>query len=238
MSALSTELMPAAERDRTAIIEDRRQIAALLGRVLHARSLLSLNLGEGELCSSLLLEVSPLRGCLLIDAPFPDIPLSTGTQVLVSGQLDGGRFIFRSTVEAPTMASGADLVQLRFPERVQYRERRGAFRIALPANTGLPLSQFTHDGMSFRGMLADLSRGGAATVVTGGRGAPGEELQCLLRLPGTTLQTRAEVRSRHERNGQLRLGLRMVDLTPAQDAMLSAEIATLQRMVLRGRRPH
>jgi len=136
------------------------------------------------------------------------------------------------------MASSNDLVQLRFPERVQYRERRGGFRIALPANTGLPLSQFAHDGMIFRGMLADLSRMGAATVVTGGRGAPGEELECLLRLPGTTLQTRAEVRSRQERNGQLRLGLRLVDLTPAQDAMLSAEIATLQRMVLRGRRPH
>jgi c-di-GMP-binding flagellar brake protein YcgR len=238
MSALATSMQSPAERDRTAVIEDRRQIAALLGRVLHARSLLSLGLGEGELCSSLLLEVSPLRGCLLIDAPFPEIPLAPGTQLLVSGQLDGGRFVFRSTVEAPTLASSSDLLQLRFPERVQYRERRGAFRITLPANAGLPASQFTHDGMVFRGMLADLSRGGAATVVTGGRGAPGEELECLLRLPGTTLQARAEVRSRHERSGQLRLGLRLVDLTPAQDAMLSAEIAALQRMVLRGRRPH
>ena len=238
MSALATHVQPTAERDRTAVIEDRRQIAALLGRVLHARSLLSLSLGEGEQCSSLLLEVSPLRGCLLIDAPFPDIPLSPGTPLLISGQLDGGRFVFRTSVEAPTLASSGDLLQLRFPERLQYRERRGAFRITLPANIALPASQFTHDGMIFRGMLADLSRSGAATVVTGRRGAPGEELQCVLRLPGTSLQTRAEVRSRHERQGQLRLGLRLVDLTPAQDAMLSTEIAALQRMVLRGRRPH
>ncbi|AXQ30412.1 hypothetical protein D0B54_17785 [Solimonas sp. K1W22B-7] len=238
MSTLSSVIAPAAERDRTAIIEERRQIAALLGRVLHARSLLSLGLGEGELCSSLLLEVAPLRGCLLIDAPFPEVPLSPGTQVLVSGQLDGGRFVFRSTVESPTQAVNNDLLQLRFPERVQYRERRGAFRIALPAQTALPPSQFTHDGVIFRGLLADLSRGGAATVVSGGRGSPGDELQCLLRLPGTSIQTRAEVRSRHERNGQLRLGLRLLDLTPQQDQMLSAEIASLQRMVLRGKRAH
>lgn len=239
MNTLAHVVSPAEERDRTAVIEDRRQIAALLGRVLHARSLLSLGLGEGELCSSLLLEVAPLRGCLLIDAPFPEVPLSPGTQVLVSGQLDGGRFVFRSTVEAPTMAVSDELLQLRFPERLQYRERRGNFRISLPAQTALPASQFSHDGLVFNGLIADLSRDGAGTLIPhNGRGAPGEELLCLLRLPGTSLQTRAEVRSRHERSGQLRLGLRLLDLTPQQDALLSAEIATLQRMVLRSKRPH
>src|SRR5438093_1051843 len=111
--------MPPEDRDpRNSIFTDRRQIAALLGRVLRARSLISVSLDHGDPHSSLLLEVAPLRGCLLLDVPVPAL---------------------------------------------------------------------------------------------------------------------LEVRSCEPQGSQTRLGLRLVDLTPAQDTLLSAEINALQRRSLRGR---
>ncbi|HSW12564.1 MAG TPA: PilZ domain-containing protein [Solimonas sp.] len=222
---------------RTALIEDRRQIAALLGRVLHARALLTLSAGTSDAYTSLLLEVAPLRGCLLLDAPFPEMTLLPRMSLLVSGRLDGGHFSFRTEIESSSLASNGDLLQLRFPQRLHYRERRDSFRLPLPALAQLPVSQFGDEAGVFHGLLADISRAGAGTLVQKDhRAGLGSELSCLLRLPNLSLQTRAEVRSRREQAGRLRLGLKLLNLSAAQDALLSSEINTLQRTAMRWQR--
>lgn len=229
--------MPPEDRDpRNSVFTDRRQIAVLLGRVLHARSLLSVSREPGEAHTSLLLDVAPLRGCLLLDAPVPPLIVSAGALLTVSGRLEGGRFAFRTSVEAPSLAADDGVLQLAFPERLHFRERRGSFRLPLTPQLALPPSDFSHDTHVFRARLADISRLGADAVVTNDPGtSEGTVLSCLLRLAGMSLPALAEVRSREPQGAQTRLGLRLVDLTPAQDTLLSAEINALQRRRLRNR---
>jgi len=220
----------------SAIIDSRRQIASLLGRILQARSLLSVGLPGKTARSSLLLEIAPMRGYLLIDEPFPPLPLSIGSGIAVSGKLDGGRFSFTTMVEAPDMSCSAGVLQLRLPERLLYRERRSDFRLGVPHQLRLLPSEFSHTDQLFRGRLTDLSRQGAGTLVNRQMQlASGTPLSCLLHLPSTSLRATAEVRSHSEQVGELRLGLRLLNLTPAEDALLSMEINALQRMALRAR---
>jgi len=219
-------------------IDNRRQIALLLGRILQSRSLLSVGAPGKPASSSLLLEVAPLRGYLLIDEPLPALPLPPGSPIAVSGRLDGGHFSFNTRVEAPDMSSrSSGALQLRLPEQLLYCERRGDFRLGLPPRLNLAPSEFVEDGQRFRGRLSDLSRQGAATLVS--RELPigtGASLSCLLHLPHTSLRASAEVCSLSEQLGQLRLGLRLLELSPADDALLSMEINALQRLALRSRR--
>ncbi len=221
----------------SSIIDNRRQIALLLGRILQSRSLLSVGAPGKPTRSSLLLEVAPLRGYLLIDEPVPALPLPPGSPIAVSGRLDGGHFSFSTRVEAPDMSSSSGALQLRLPEQLLYRERRGDFRLGLPQRLNLAPSEFVEDGQRFHGRLSDLSRQGAATLVSPAMpiGA-GASLSCLLHLPHASLRASAKVCSLSEQLGQLRLGLRLLELSPADDAMLSMEINALQRLALRSRR--
>jgi len=229
--------MSADDRDpRSNVLTERRQIAGLLGRVLRARPLLSIRFGDGEAHSSLLLEVAPLHGCLLLDAPFPTLLLHPGATVMVSGRLEGGHFAFSSVVESPTLSAEEGLLQLGFPERLQYRERRGSFRLAIPTQFALPLSDFSHARGRFRGSLADLSREGAGALLDSDPGTrEGSLVSCLLRLSASNLPAVAQVRSRRDDGARLRLGLQLLKLTSAQEALLSAELAALQRRSLRAR---
>jgi hypothetical protein len=220
----------------SSIVANRRQIALLLGRILQSRSLLSVGSPGKATRSSLLLELAPLRGYLLIDEPFPPLSLTPGSPIAVNGKLDGGHFSFTTLVEAPDMSSSGSVLQLRLPERLLYRERRGDFRLGLPPRLNLAPSEFVEDGQRFRGRLTDLSRQGAATLVHQQMAvAPGMPLSCLLHLPHTSLRATAEVRSLSAQLGQLRLGLRLLELSPADDALLSMEINALQRLALRAR---
>jgi len=231
--------MPITADGDAAVIDERRPIAALLGRILHARTLLTLTVGRVDVSTSLLLEVAPLQGYVLLDAPFPAISpalLAPQQSIRVSGHLENGHFWFRTTVDGSSLSSSGELLQLRFPEELHYRERRNGFRVSIPPLRQLPPSEFGSDDLRFRSPLADISRGGAGTVVGRDNPAqPGTELPCLLRLPNLNIEARAEVRSRRELAGRLRLGLRLIDLSPAQDAQLSAEINALQRATLRRR---
>lgn len=221
----------------SSLIDNRRQIALLLGRILQSRSLLSVGAPGKPTRSSLMLELAPLRGYLLIDEPVPSLPMPPGSVIAVSGRLDGGQFSFNTLVEAPDMSSATGVLQLRLPERLLYRERRADFRLGLPPRLNLAPSEFVEEGQRFRGRLSDLSRQGAATLV--GREVPigtGASLRCLLHLPNASLSASAEVCSLSEQLGQLRLGLRLLELSPADDALLSMEINALQRLALRSRR--
>lgn len=82
--------------------------------------------------------------------------------------------------------------------------------------------------------LVDLSRFGAGALVPRSRRtAPGDQLDCTIRVGDLEFSASAEVRSCIASLDRLRLGLQFGEITPTAAARLSAAVAKLERLNLR-----
>lgn len=234
MSAAATAALAPADAGSTAT--GPALVAALLGRIQNARSLLTLRFGSAPgPFLSVLLGIEIRSGWLLLDLPHPPPPralIAPGTVVTATGRLDRGQFHFQCRVDGVIALAGGAALRVSVPTTIEHDDRRGGFRLALPSGSLHSPIQLATEVGRFAGRVLDLSMAGAAALVTG-KPPIGSSVLCTLDLPQLRLYTGAEVRSQASVPGGHRLGLQFAPLSSEQAGRMSAALTALQRRLIR-----
>ncbi len=220
------------------------QIVGLLRRLLDAHALVHISLpGENEYWLSAVIDVHPQDGYLLLDELTPrdgNAHMTQARRVIVSAQVQGVDISFATLLLGQGMSDGLVYYRLALPEQIRYWQRRASYRARVSAAKVIPvqLQQAQHPALP--GELYDISAGGVGTHHKKHSG-PVPMLgtvwdQCHIQLPGgQDIHCALEIRfiGRDDRNGNLRLGGRFVDIARPQLKQVENFVATLERERLR-----
>ena len=227
-----------AVEQEAARLHNPAEVAQILTRVLEQRGLITIHVaGTAGSYSSILLGLDLSGGTLLFDEPHPrngDRHVSGGTRLLVSVRLDGSRIEFVCTVQASVSFKGAPAWRTTLPQSIDYFERRGSYRLSVPAALQLhPVIFGSLDG-PLPARLVDISRRGLAAVLgPQAEAGIGAQVPCTLRLLEDTVSLDAEIRSSVRHRNRLRLSVLFPNMTPSQRYNLDASVARLERNLLR-----
>jgi c-di-GMP-binding flagellar brake protein YcgR len=220
------------------------QVAGILRRLLDAHALVHVSLpGETEYWLSAVIEVHPAQGYLLLDELTPrdgNAALQRARRVIVSAQIQGVDISFSANLIDAGQNDGLAFYRVALPESVRYWQRRASYRARVSAALVIPVTLAQSEGPVLNGELYDISAGGLGTRHRDPKGlAPllGEVWEaCRIRLPDAQeVKCGIEIRyiGQDERNGQLRLGGRFVDITRPQLKLIESFVACLEREHLR-----
>lgn len=219
------------------ILRQPAAIAQLLARILDSRCALSVRINDdATVHASQLLDVDYLHGLLRFDELLPascNERIHAGTRLRIRAQIDGARADFDCTVQQ-VLRDGAYEHVATFPQDIHHYERRGSFRLNLPADLGISSTLFGGAGEALRSQLTDLSRQGAGAWTHGGlSGEVGSLIPCIINLPSLRVSTEAEVRTLRKFNGGVRMGLLFAGLAPAQRQGVNQAVAAVERLLVR-----
>ena len=223
-------------------ITDPVRVGRLLERIAKQHTLLTVEIpGHQELYTSSIVGVDGT--CVLLDELLPP----TGHQLLlaertlqVTGKVDGIEVRFVSTLERVEKADNMLTCHMNLPARIEYRQRRSAYRAHIPLTQSLRVIINNIDGTAIEGELHDLSHGGAGMLFPKGPPVVVRDLfyECAIELPtGAWLYCEVELcysKSIQSRNQQL-IGARLKKLSPAQARLVGQCISELERELARKR---
>lgn len=240
-SALREDLAPAppmAAEQEAARLHNPAEVAQILTRVLEHRGLITVHLaGNPGNFASILLELDLAGGSLVLDELHPragDQHVRPGARLLVSARLDGSRIEFRSNVQDSVSYKGAPAWRVTLPTSVDYFERRGGYRLAVPTALQMRPVIFSGQDGPIPARLVDISRRGLAALLDPQiEAAVGAQVPCTLHLPENSVSLDAEIRSSVVQQNRLRLGVMFPNMTPQQRYNLDASVAKLERNLLR-----
>lgn len=184
---------------------------------------------------SIILNVDPLRGTIVIDELFPGgfvgLP---GQPVTVTVRLDGSRRLtFNTHIIARRDDDGLDSYSLALPESLDYNQRRGAFRLQLGQGWGIVTEFIAPDHQRCAARVRDLSSTGIRLEMQGGDLATGDVLEDLhFEFAGRNFRCQADVRnvSGGSENGErVLVGAAFRDLPKLEQRSLERMIMQLQR---------
>ncbi len=174
------------------MVRDRADVVADFARLAAARARATLYFGENDMLHTELLSANPAFEELLF-APGEDAALTA--RLLAAGEcgvettLDGVRVLFSSRHVEAVELNGVRGLRLRMPESLAQLQRRGAQRLATPAEDppwcALNLDDREHAATRLR--VTDISAGGIALALSPGDPAlrAGQHIeQCTLEIPG------------------------------------------------------
>lgn len=227
-----------APEQEAARLRNPAEIAQILTRVHDQHGLVTIHVaGTAGNYSSILLGLDLTGGNLLFDELHPrngDRHVVAGAKLLVSARLDGSRIEFACKVQSSVSYKGAPAWRTTLPHSVDYFERRGSYRLSVPAALQLHPVVFDSPDGPLSARLVDISRRGLAALldpeVEAGIGA---QVPCTLRLLENTVSLDAEIRSSVRHQNRLRLGVLFPSMTPSQRYNLDASVARLERNLLR-----
>ncbi len=237
---MSSSAPDAAQEETTQFqrIRDADHCAQILRDIYRQGSPLKVITPKGKQARSLLLAVK--NDFLVLDQLLPhpgSAPLPRGTPLHCVVNHNGVLIRFDTEVRSRGLRDGVLLYKVDFPQAVERRQRRSAFRVPVPL--GFDYRAELHDPqMRYRlcGEIADLSGQGLAVRI---RQAPPEMLEPGQRIPEVRLQLddptrplqcRLELRSLREvKQGVWILGCRFDGLTPAQQTLIDRLVFALER---------
>ncbi len=220
-----------------------RQIARLMG-LLHAeRGQLTLVTAAGGLEKTAnLLAADAAHGRLVIDA-FSGAEAEAfehARDIRVKTVIEGIQTWFGVPVLARLHDRGDDYYHLPFPDVLYRLQRRGAFRVRLPATAQAHAQVMTVDGSRMlRGAIHDISITGVCFRFSGedvGAFQVGEvfehaQVSCDC---GMRFDVRAAVSNlRAEGEKAILVGMRFIDLPPATERQLDRAVQAIQRDMMR-----
>lgn len=214
-------------------VTDSQRIAQLLQQLRTRRAAIAVQAGP-EAASTLLLDVDPASGVMVLDALFPPAAqqrLRAGAALAFTARLDG--IALRGTLQVEKIEAHRDgaLVHVAAPASLVWAQRRAAFRVAVEGT--LPAGHVLHSGARHRAYFLDLSVLGLGARLAGDLPLTGgTHMNCEINLPGGAVLTTIEVRSTSRGPGHVRIGARYLELTRRQHALLENATAELQRKAL------
>lgn len=245
------------------LIRNRRRQQTLLRELIKARALLTVSASlapepapEGEEAPlvhaplrlqgvSQLLQLAPESDQLALEAPNHEVMmrrLAPGAELRVRASLRGVPLFFRTVFERLHEEGDLQALVCQWPEVVDYRQRRGAFRVSIPmameARAHWCLDEGTGDDQPvYSGRPADVSIQGlgldceldAGAVPEAGTGVLIRTLEMggyrWSDLPAVVRNIKPDPRS----EARCRLGLQFSDLPPAAERTLNRLIMDLQQ---------
>lgn len=221
------------------VIRSRERIFALLSRLRDHHSLILIHARQGkpEPSLSMLLSIDTDGSALVFDSPVnaDSLGFEPGSELLITASLQGVDLRFRCRFEAFVEYDDDTALRVRWPEQVDYLERRHDYRVRI-SNGRADIEMHLEDAPTVEGDLLDLSLGGFGALV---EDSPilqtGEVLDCCLEFHEGSMTVRAEIRRKHSRPGRARchVGARFLQLDPRQKQLLGRIVAGLERKAIR-----
>lgn len=221
-------------------VTDPDGIAGLLKRIRDGHSLLTVSIrGEPETYLSAVLEVNRETGQFLLDELVPPEghhALMRTRRAHILTNSGGVEITFSSEVLETGVESKGAFYKLAFPPVILYRQRREHYRVRVSRGHRIPLFISQKEGGRAEGELRDISAGGIGAdllVVKNLEFQPGQVIRnAQLKLFSDMLVNLSlELRffQRDERNGNLRIGGRLLDLARAEQKIIEQFVAALDR---------
>ena len=249
-------VLPADEaaRDRELVaagvveaVDPREVRHLLLKRIFESHCLLDIRLnGEDAAYQSAIIELLPDAGYVVIDALTPHGGNALAARlpdVRVRTRVNSLEVKFVSRILARGSHSNLPYYKVRYPDEIEYPQRRREFRVTVPFDRGVPVRFETRTGAWVRGEIRDLSAGGFCARLLSGDVANieqecGQTSACEIDLPGYgTLRTVVELRHMLPSRARSapRVGARFVALDSHSEHQLVRSVAELKSMRLRQR---
>ena len=145
-------------------IDPREARHVLLTKIFDAHCLLDIRLdGDASAYQSAIIELVPEAGYLVMDALTPatgDALASSLPDLKVRTRVNGMEIKFASRILARGSQGGLPYYKVRYPDDIDYPQRRRDFRVTVPFDRGVPVRFETRTGGWVRGEIRDLSPGG------------------------------------------------------------------------------
>jgi c-di-GMP-binding flagellar brake protein YcgR len=221
-------------------VTDPTQIGGLLKRIKDGHSLLTVTVrGEPETYLSAILDVNSQTGHFLLDELVPPEghhALMRARRANIFTQSGGVEINFNAEViDAGIEIKGA-FYKMAFPPVALYRQRREHYRVRVSRGHQIPLVISHPGGGHAEGELRDISAGGIGAELTIVRQldlAPGQIIKdALLKLfsdMSVNLSIELRFLQPDDRNGSIRIGGRLLDLSRPEQKIIEQFVATLDR---------
>jgi len=222
-------------------IDPRETRHVLLKKIFESHCLLDIRLnGETSAYQSAIIELVPEAGYLVMDALTPvsgDALALSLPDLRVRTRVNGMEIKFASRILARGSQGGLPYYKVRYPDDIDYPQRRRQFRVTVPFDRGVPVRFETRIGGWVRGEIRDLSPGGFSARLLSGNVANieqecGQPTACEIDLPGHgTLHAVVEVRHMLPSRARSapRVGASFVELDERSVRLLEHCIAELVR---------
>lgn len=222
-------------------VRSQAEIVFLLRQAIKSRELFSVSFSQGKgSMSTLLLDISPERGSLIIDASgdaATNQKVVAGGRLHFSGLLRGVKLQFNVIGSKVIDYQGGPALALKIPDMVNYFQNRDSFRVKSQAPTFCLLRRA--DGSKLRVPVDELSVGGVQLILSYDESsfAIGQKLPgCELEMAGLgNLVCQLEVRSSKETTSRfsgsraIGMGCRFVGLGKSDEARISRFVAQQER---------
>ena len=224
------------------VVDPREARHLLLKKIFETHCLLDIRLdGDVSAYQTAVIELLPDKGYLVIDALTPasgDALASRLPAVQLRTRVQGMEVRFSSRILARGSQHGLPYYKVRYPDEMEYPQRRRELRFTVPFNRGVPVRFETRNGGWVRGEVRDLSPGGfcarllsgdVATIVH----ARGRPTPCEIDLPGHgTLHATVDVRHMLPSRARSapRVGACFIELDPQAEQQLHRCVAELARL--------
>lgn len=221
------------------MVADRSRIDSLLNDVQRQSLPVQLLVPGASACEvSTLLAREAQPGELIFDAPrdFSGGLYRPGTILTAMTSHNGAELRFETEVLNAGTFEGFAALRTRWPDTVYYRQRRKTFRVRIDKNSNKRLELFDNDGRRVRGQLVDLSASGFGALIDRDASLqPGEELESLLELDGTTLlaTVRLTAAQAAPKTRYMRVGAAFTELPPQAQGRLDKLIRAVERRAIR-----
>lgn len=237
-------VIPLAEDTNDTLVESADLRHLLLKQVADAHCLLEVRFEEdGESFQSMIVELVPERGYLVLDALIPregDERTAELPPVHVRTQLEGVEVRFASRITQRGVEGGEPFYKVPYPVTVDYPQRRREHRVTVPLGRAVEVVLEAGEGRTVAGEVRDLSPSGFSARITSGDVAlleapDGEEAlrtTCELRLPGDeSFTTTIDVRHVLPARGRAapRIGACFVVLEPRAERRIERYVAEFDR---------
>ncbi len=230
-----------------AAVDPRDSRHLLLKKVYEAHCLLDIRLdADDSAYQSAIIELVPDAGYLVIDTLTPaggDARAARLPSLRVRTRLQGMEIKFASHIVQRGSQAGLPYYKLRYPQDIEYPQRRSTYRVTVPFDRGVPVRFETRTRTWVRGEIRDLSAHGFCARLLSGdvkniEQECGQSTACEIDLPGHgTLRVVVEVRHMLPSRARSapRVGARFVALDARSERQLERCLAELdsQRTQLR-----
>lgn len=224
------------------VVDPREARHLLLKKIFENHCLLDIRMdGDGAAYQSAVIELLPDKGYLVIDALTPatgDALASRLPGVQLRTRVQGMEVRFASRILARGSQHGLPYYKVRYPDEMEYPQRRRELRFTVPFNRGVPVRFETRSGGWVRGEIRDLSPGGFCARLLSGDVAniqqdSGRPTACEIDLPGHgTLHAAVDVRHMLPSRARSapRVGACFVELDVEAERQLQRCVAELSRL--------
>ncbi len=222
-------------------VDPREARHLLLKRIYESHCLLDIRLdGDESAYQSAIIELLPELGYLVIDALTPQGGDALATRLpglRVRTRVNGMEVKFQSQILARGSQQGLPYYKARYPDVIEYPQRRRELRVTVPFDRGVPVRFETRSGGWVRGEIRDLSPSGFCARLLSGDVAgieqrEGRATACEIDLPlHGTLRALVEVRHMLPSRARSapRVGARFIELDERNEQQLQRCVAELKR---------